>query len=436
MAGPISVAIVGAGPAGFYAAEALLALDRDVRIDFIERLPTPYGLIRAGVAPDHQTTKKVARKFEKTARQDAVSYFGNVTVGEDIPLATVREFYDAVILAIGAPVDRYLGIPGEDLRGVYGAALMVGWYNGHPDFRHLDPALDTTAAVVIGNGNVALDVARVLVKSPRELAVTDIAEHAAAAITRAPITDVYVVGRRRPQDARFTNVELREMGQLEACVPLVDAAELDADTALAGDDRDRRLQEKNLATLREFAGNTASDKPKRVHFRFYRVPRRILGDDAVAGVCLERTRLQDGRLVGTGELQTIPCGLVVAAIGYRAQPLPGVPFDVERGAVVNTDGRIAPGLYAVGWTKRGPVGVISSNRPDGLRCAEQIAEDLTGGVKPGRPALERWLADAGVRVVSFDDWQRIDAAEVAAAGGQRPRRKFTTIGEMLGVLEA
>jgi NADPH-dependent glutamate synthase beta subunit-like oxidoreductase len=436
VARPISVAIVGAGPAGFYAAEALLGLDRDVRIDFIERLPTPYGLIRAGVAPDHQTTKKVARKFDKTARQESVAFFGNVTVGEDISLATLREIYDAVVLAIGAPVDRYLGIPGEDLQGVYGSALMVGWYNGHPDFHDLEPMLDTTAAVVIGNGNVALDVARLLVKSARELAVTDIAEHAAQAIAGSPITDVYVVGRRRPQDARFTNVELREMGQLEACVPLVDAAELDADTATAGDDRERRLQEKNLATLREFSGNSARDKPKRVHFRFYLAPQRILGETVVEGVRFERTRLQDGRLVGTGEVETIPCGLLVAAIGYRGQPLPGVPFDAERGAVVNSDGRIEPGLYAVGWAKRGPVGVISSNRPDGLRCAEQIAQDLNGGEKPGRPALARVLAESGVRVVSFEDWQRIDAAEVAAADGSRPRRKFTTIGEMLGLLEA
>lgn len=430
---PVNVAIVGAGPAGFYTAEALLRRIEDARIDFIERLATPYGLIRAGVAPDHQTTKKVSAKFARTAGRAQVRYFGNVEVGRDVRLAELLDLYDAVVLAVGAPVDRYLGIPGEDKRGVYGAALFVGWYNGHPDFRDLDPDLDAEAAVVVGNGNVALDVARVLVKSPRELADTDIAAHAAGAIEASSIRDVYLLGRRGPVQARFSNVELREMGRLENCAPVVDADQLpDSVGDLA--DRDRRLKEKNLLTLREFAGRRW-DKPKRVHFRFYSAPVEIIGGERAEGMRIERTRLEDGRAVGTGAFEVLRCGLVVVAIGYQAVPLREVPFDLERGLIRNEGGRVVPGLYAVGWAKRGPVGVISSNRPDGIVCAEQIAADIRPTGKPGGAALRRLLDGRGVRVVSFADWQRIDAVEVAAGGGRAPRRKITSLEEMLALLE-
>ncbi|MBK8909390.1 MAG: FAD-dependent oxidoreductase [Rhodospirillales bacterium] len=431
---PINVAIVGAGPAGFYTAEALLQRDADIHVDFIERLPTPYGLIRAGVAPDHQTTKKVSRKFDQTANKDLVRYYGNVEVGRDVALEELQALYDAVVLAVGAPADRYIGIPGEDKLGVFGSALVVGWYNGHPDFSTLRPDLNTPAVVVIGNGNVALDVARVLVKTPEELALSDIADYAAAAIRGSPLTDVYLLGRRGPLQARFTNVELRELEDLADAVPVVDPGDL-PEAVPGSQDREGRLKEKNLATLRAFSALDPVSKRKRIHFRFFANPVEIVGGERVEGVRYEETRLDQGRIVGTGRMQTIACGLVVSAIGYRSQVLPGMPDCSAGDCVPNVDGRVAPGLYAVGWAKRGPIGVIASNRPDGSACAEQIAADIARGEKPGRGGLEPLLAKRGVRVVGFEDWRRIDAAEVAAAEAGAPRRKFTTLGEMLGVLE-
>jgi ferredoxin--NADP+ reductase len=321
---------------------------------------------------------------------------------------------------------------------VYGSAVFVGWYNGHPDFRNLDPHLDTPTAVVIGNGNVALDIARVLVKTRTEMVGSDIAAYAADAIYASPLTDVHLVGRRGPLDAKFTNVELREMGTLADAAPVVDPADLPpAVNPAVG--KTGRLQEKNLATLRAFAAARPEAKRKRVHFRFHALPREIIGDQRVEGVRFERSRVDQGRAVGTGEFEIIHCGLVVIAIGYRATPSPGAPFDPDGGFIPNIDGRVASGLYAVGWAKRGPSGVIATNRPDGVACSEQISADVGTGErarmgKPGRNALERLLAERNVRIVSFADWQQIDAAEVAAGGGRAPRRKFTTLDEMLGIL--
>jgi NADPH-dependent glutamate synthase beta subunit-like oxidoreductase len=434
---PISVAIIGAGPAGFYTAEALLDKADDVRIDIIERLPTPFGLIRAGVAPDHQSTKQVAKKFERTALQDLVHFYGNVDVGEAVSLGELREFYDAVVLAVGAGLDRPLGIPGEQLPGVYGSASFVGWYNGHPDFRDLDPRLATRSAVVIGNGNVALDVARVLVKSQAEMATSDLPDYAGRAIRAAGIEDVYIVGRRGAADAKFTSVELREIGNLAECAPLVDVGDL-PDRVEFTDDRERRLREKNLAILRGLAARPPGNKPKRLRFRFHLAPVEIEGGGAVEAVRFERTRLHGSRAVGTGVFERIACGLVVAAIGYRSSPISGIPFDAERGLFPSNDGRIDQGLYAVGWAKRGPTGVIASNRPDSGLCAEQIIADVGGRGgqvgKPGRAAFERCLSARGVRTITFEDWQKIDAAEVAGALKPAPRRKFTTLGEMLELL--
>lgn len=431
---PVSVAIVGSGPAGFYTADALLKSDVDARIDIIERLPTPFGLIRDGVAPDHQTTKKVSAKFERTALSDQVRYWGNVEVGRDVCLAELRRMYDAVVLCVGAPLDRPLGIPGEDKRGVFGSAAFVGWYNGHPDFRDLDPDLNTSAVAVVGVGNVAIDVARVLVKTEAEMATSDLTGYAAEAIRSAPITDVYMFGRRGPVEAKFTNVELREMGKLENSVPQVDAAQLPDDV---GDlpDRDRRLKERNLATLREFAARRADEKPKRVHFRFYAAPVEILGGDRVEGLRLERTRVEKGRAVGTGELFDIPCGVVIAAIGYRADPVEGAPFDGDRQIVANTDGRVADGLYAAGWIMRGPTGVISSNRADGVAVAGYIGADFPEGEKPGREALETLLGERRVRHVGYAEWKKIEAAEAANATPPAPRRKFVTVEDMLAALD-
>jgi len=432
----ITVAIIGSGPAGFYAADAIAKTVDDPRIDIIERLPTPYGLIRGGVAPDHQTTKKVAKKFEKTALGDGIRYFGNVEVGRDVTLDELREIYDVVILAVGAPADRVLSIPGADKIGVHGSAAFVGWYNGHPDFVELDPDLDVETAVVIGNGNVALDIARVLVRSKSGRARTDLPPYARDAMDASPIKHVHMLGRRGPLEAKFTNVELREMLELTESTPVVDPAHLPDEVPDSMEDRERRLAEKNLDTLRAFAGRDPEVLPKRVYFGFYTQPVEILGDEHVRGIRVERTHVVDGKAVGTGEMHDISCGLVVAAIGYRADPIPGLPYDEARGIIPNDRGKIDDGLYAVGWIKRGPSGVISSSRPDGVEVAEHIVADFpSGGAKPGRDRLDDLLEERGVRVVHFEDWKKLEEEEIARADQPQPRHKFTAIDDMIDHLE-
>ena len=431
---PVSVAIVGAGPTGFYTAEALIKGEMDCTVDIIERLPAPFGLIRYGVAPDHQTTKNVTRNYGKTASAAQVRYFGNVDVGHDVSVDELREIYDAVVLTVGAPRDNPLTIPGCDKKGVVGSAEFVGWYNGHPDFCDIELNLDTKNVAVIGNGNVAIDIARVLVKTREEMAPSDIVDYALDAIQASPITDVYMFGRRGPIEAKFTNVELREMGKLENCMPVVDPAVLPDEVGELDNARDQRLKERNLATLKEFPLIDPTGKEKRVHFAFYHSPVEILGGEHVEGLRLEKTEVVDGRAVGTGEFVEIECGLVVPAIGYRADPLDGAPFDERNGIFVNEDGRIADGLYAGGWVKRGPTGVIGTNKPDGRAVADHIANDFPTGSKPGRPALEKLLAERKVRAISFDDWLKVDAAEVAGAREPSPRRKFVKVEEMLSVL--
>jgi ferredoxin--NADP+ reductase len=432
----LSIAIVGSGPAAFYAAAALIERAPDCTIDMIERLPTPFGLIRYGVAPDHEHTKNVMKAYGRTAQAPQVRFFGNVALGRDLSLSELRGLYDAVVLAVGAAQDRPLGVPGEDKAGVIGSASFVGWYNGHPDCVDLAPDLNVRAAVIVGQGNVAIDIARVLVKTPAEMARFDLCEHAAAAINASPLTDVHMMGRRGPVEAKFTNVELREMGHLADCNPVVDAAQLPATAEGEMSDRDRRMKEKNLATLRAFA-ETPTDpaKRKRVHFGFFAAPVEILGGARVEGIRFERTAVRDGRAVGTGTFFDIPCGLVVAAIGYRSATVAEAPFDAREGIVRNEDGRVAPGLYAVGWIKRGPSGVIGTNKPDGERCAAQITEDLKAGAKPGRSAFEALLRQRRVRAISFKDWQSIERAEIANAAPGAPRRKFPRIADMLAVLE-
>ncbi len=433
----ITVAIIGSGPAGCYTAAALLKSDADVQVDVIERLPTPFGLIRAGVAPDHQTTKKIQRKFGETLADPAVRYFGNVDIGKDVSLAEVREMYDAVVLAVGASFDRKLGIPGEDKAGVYGSASFVNWYNAHPDFLDLNPDLDTKAAAVIGVGNVAIDVARVLVKTPEEMTTSDLPGYAAEAIHDSPITDVYIIGRRGPVEAKFTNVELREMGKLENCVPVIDPAQLPDDVGdTDASDRDRRLKERNLKTLKEFTERKSDELPKRVHFLFYASPVEILGGDHAEGLKLERTEVKDGRAVGTGEFFEIDCGLVIPAVGYRSIPVEGAPFDDRACIVPNDDGRVEDRLYAVGWIKRGPTGVIATNRGDGETAAQHILEDIKEGGRSGRAALEKILAERNVQVVDMAGWSKIEKVENEMATAPAPRQKLETVNDMLAVLGA
>jgi len=354
-------------------------------------------------------------------------------------MSELRRLYDAVVLAFGAALDRRLNLPGGDKPGVYGSAEFVGWYNGHPDYRDLVPDLGHAAVAVIGNGNVALDVARVLVKTPREMARTDLPDHVSEAIRRAGITDVYLIGRRGPAEAKWTNVELREMAQLADCVPLVDPAAIPERIEGPLSERDRRLAERNLATLRGFPNVDPKGKAKRAHFLFHASPVEVLGSERVAGLRLERTRVEGGRALGTGSFFEIPCGLVVAAIGYRSQPISGVPFDERRGTVKSRQGRVAKGLYVVGWAKRGPTGVIGTNKPDADQIARSIAEDLAAGrisgERPGRGALEELLEERGVRWISFEEWKTIESAEIASAGAGAPRRKLSRIEDMLAILD-
>ena len=433
----VRVAIVGAGPSGFYTADALLRSGTDVEIDVIDRLPTPFGLIRAGVAPDHQKTKNVSRAYEKTALNDKVTYYGNVDVGAEISIEDLKELYEAVVLAIGSPHDRKLGVPGEDKKGVFGSADFVGWYNGHPDFRDLEPDLNTKAIVVVGNGNVAVDCARVLVKTPDEMFNTDLATYAAEAIHASPLEDVYMVGRRGPIEAKFTNVELREMGELQNCTPIIDAAQIPKDVpeGMEISDRDRRLKDRNLATLRGFIDAKPADRERQVHFQFFASQVEVLGGGTVEGIRLEKTEVRHGRAVGTGETYDIPCGIVIPAIGYRGQPLEGVPFDEWNGVIENDEGRVSDGVYAVGWIRRGPTGVIGTNKHDGDRAAEQINEDCNDNGKAGGDGLKALLDGKGVRYIDYAQWQQIDDAEKSAAPAGAPRRKLTRITEMLTTLD-
>ena len=428
------IAVIGSGPAGYYTAEGCQKLfgaeDKGgVRVDIIDRLPVPYGLIRTGVAPDHQSIKAVSRRYEATALSDNVRFVGNVTVGAQVSIPELLALYDAVVLATGAPADRPLGVPGDDLPGVIGSAAFVGWYNGHPDFAALAPPLGVGAAAVIGNGNVALDVARILAKTPEEFAGSDIVAHALATLETSSVERIHIVGRRGPHQIAMTPKELGELGHLTRAAPHVDPADLPAvedDAALESGQR------KSVAHLRAFAAE-GSDKPVAIDFDFFARPLAIEGAGRVERLIVERTRLgADGGIEGTGEIRAIPCGLVVACIGYRTPPIPGIPYDDRAGRFANVEGCIAPGLYCVGWARRGPTGTIGTNRPDGYTIAETIAADQAGpSGRAGRAGLDALLRARGVDVVHFRDWRSIEAAEVARARPGTPREKFVDIAEML-----
>ena len=431
----VSIVIVGAGPAGFYCAEALIRKRADALIDIIDRLPTPHGLVRAGVAPDHQGTKAITRVFDRTAQKPNLRFLGNVSLGRDVSLAELQANYDAVVLAFGAPRDRRLGVPGEELPGVFGSGAFVGWYNAHPDFADMAVELGAVrSAVVIGNGNVAIDVARVLAKTPAEMEKSDLAAHAAAVIHPAPLEEIHIVGRRGPIEANFTNAELAELGRLDRCIALVDKAQLPEAVAEV-DQSLRKVKEANLATLQSFAGNSPAAKPVRLRLHFWTAPVALIGDRKIEAVRLERTRMEGNHCVGTGDVFELAADLVVTCIGYQSVVPSGIPFDADRGTVRNADGRVAPGLYVVGWAKRGPSGVIATNRADSMAVADRIVAGLAPVAgKPGPAGLDSLLAARGVRPVSFADWQRIDAAEVAAGGGGRPRRKFASLTDLLAAL--
>lgn len=430
------IAVVGSGPAGYYTAEAAQKkFGEDVRVDIIDRLPVPYGLIRFGVAPDHQSIKGVSKRYEAVNLSENVRFVGNVTVGRDVSIEELQSLYDAVVLATGAPNDRKLGVPGEDLPGVVGSAAFVGWYNGHPDFADLDPDIEGPGAVIVGNGNVALDVTRILAKTRDEFHGADIVAHALDRLDHSGIRRITILGRRGPHQIAMTPKELGELGHLTRASPLVDPADLPP----VGDDA---LLEpgmrKSVTHLRDFAANTDAPKDIAVEFDFFAMPVAIEGNGRVERMIVERTRLDaDLRSVGTGERYVIPCRLVVACIGYQTPPIQGVPYEHGRGRFANDEGRILPGLYCVGWARRGPTGTIGTNRPDGFAIVDLIAEDIADGSgKFGRPALDALLDGRGVDIVTFRDWQNIDKAEIARARDGAPREKFVDVQDMIAAKRA
>ncbi|UVO55665.1 FAD-dependent oxidoreductase [Sphingomonas sp. SUN039] len=426
------IAVVGSGPAGYYTAEAAQkAFGDDVCVDIIDRLPVPYGLIRSGVAPDHQSIKAVARRFEGISLADNTRFVGNVMVGQDVSVAELLDLYDAVVLATGAPRDRSLDLPGAELAGVIGSAAFVGWYNGHSDFAALSPPLDSPDALVIGNGNVALDVARILAKTPAELAGSDIAAHALNALSQSGIERITLLGRRGPHQIAMTPKELGELGQLDRATPHVEAGDLPP----AG--HDGALEpglRKSVGHLRAFADGVAQAGSIEIDFDFFAQPVAIIGEGGrAARVLVERTRLDaGGHAIPTGERYEVAAGLVVSCIGYKTSPIIGVPYDKRGGRFVNSDGRIGNGLYCAGWARRGPSGTIGTNRPDGYGVIDAVAADIgSGSGKAGPAGLTALLRDRKVDIVVFADWQRIEAAESARARDGSPREKITSVAEML-----
>ncbi len=439
---PLRVAVVGSGPAGFYAAGALQSSELPVEVDMIERLPTPWGLVRAGVAPDHPNIKAVSRAFEKVAKVEGFRFFGNVEVGRDVDHADLMRVYDAVVYTVGAQADRRLGIPGEDLPGSWAATEFVAWYNGHPDFQGLPFDLSGERAVVIGNGNVAVDVARMLSLTEGELAPTDTTDEAIAAIAGSGIREIVMLGRRGPAQAAFTPPELQELGELAGADVVVDPADLELDPASsAALEDDRAIARRNVDLLREYAARIPSGRRKRLIMRFCISPVAILGEGTVEAIEVVRNRLVvDGsgriRAEPTDEIEVIPCGLVLRSVGYRGVPLPGLPFHEEHGVIPNAGGRVTGddgsmlrGVYCAGWIKRGPSGVIGTNKKDAAETVELLLEDARAGLLTHDPDgnLEAVLAERGAEIVEYVGWEAIDAHERARGEEKgRPRVKLSS----------
>lgn len=462
---PLRICIVGSGPAGFYTADKMLKAHEKAQVDILDRLPTPFGLVRTGVAPDHPETKIVMNQFTRVAKNDRCMFLGNVNLGSSVSLKELRNLYHVVVLAYGAESDRALGVPGEDLDGIYSAREFVWWYNGHPDCRNLAPDLESTdTAVILGQGNVALDVARILLRPTAELAITDIANQALSALERSSIRKVYLVGRRGPVQAACTAKELREILGVKDLYINIQEADLQKSTLDEEEMRTSRIQKRVYELLCKAATSkfvSPGAGQRELHFVFFRKPDRFLEsekrDGHVAAVHFEKTTLKvdSGRQVaaGTGEFEDIESRLVLKSIGYKSVPVDGLPFDLHRGVVPNLRGRVLKttsddhvlleeGLYVCGWLKRGPTGIIATN----LYCAEEtvasIMEDLTQGPlasssslpKPGREGLLELLDDRKVTVLPFSAWEKIDSEEKRQGSLiQKPREKLSSWQELLKV---
>lgn len=451
---PLRVAVVGSGPSGFYAAEHLQRQkDLVVQVDMFDRLPTPFGLVRGGVAPDHQNIKAVTRVYDKIAQHPQFRFYGNIELGRELSHEDLEAYYHAIIYAVGARTDKRLGIPREYLPGSHSASEFVGWYNAHPDFRALAFDFSGSSAVVVGNGNVAMDLARMLLVPVEDLEHTDIAEHALRALSQSQIREVVIIGRRGPVQAAFTTKELRELGELPDCDVIVVAE--DADLDVSSDADLTKTTRANVQVLKDFAQRPSTGASRRVVLRFLNSPVEIVGEDRVRGVVVAQNELYETdtgtiRARMTDQTEVIPADLVFRAIGYQGVPLPGIPFDAASGVIPNLKGRVidpatgnpVAGEYVVGWIKRGPRGIIGTNKPDSQETVDSLLEDLRAGVfdareVPDRAVLERLLGERRRDFVSYRDWQIIDMLERERGreAGARPRLKFSRIEEMLSALE-
>jgi ferredoxin--NADP+ reductase len=455
---PLRVAIIGAGPTGFYTAEHLFRQkELTVEIDMYERLPTPYGLVRYGVAPDHQKIKSVTKVYDRTAKKPGFRFFGNVEMGSDIRLEDLRNHYHQIVYTTGAQTDRQLGIPGEELSGSLPATEFVAWYNGHPDYRDYEVDLSVEAAAVVGIGNVAMDVARILSRTPEELAKTDIADYALAALRESKIKTVYILGRRGPAQAKFTTPEIKELGEMADADPIVlpDEAELDDISQAALANSSDRSTINKVEVIQSYARKEPCGKSRQLILRFLVSPVELIGDEngRVAKMRLVKNELyktESGTLRprATDKFEEIPVGLVFRSVGYRGVSLPGVPFYDSWGVILNQEGRVLDtdskepvlGEYTGGWIKRGPSGVIGTNKPDALETVKHMMDDLAAGqiLNPSQPAADSVLALVKERqpdYFTYDDWLQLDEMEVAKGEAQgRPRVKFTSVPEMLTAL--
>ncbi len=446
----LRVTIIGSGPSGFYLAEELFKQKLNVQVDMFEKLPVPYGLVRYGVAPDHPKIKNVTRVFEKTAENSHFTFLGNVTVGKNITVPELQKFYDAVIFAVGAEADRHLGIDGESLEGSYTATEFVAWYNSHPDFqdRHFDLSHDV--AVIVGQGNVAMDVARILCKTADELKKTDISRHALEVLAESRIKEVHMYGRRGPVQAAFTPAEIREMGELADCYPVLDPEDLKLNEASLKEAEDpaNAARKKNFEILQHFTTLQPRGRKRKFVLHFLKSPVAIIGQGRVQKVKFEMNRLvgEPGRqkVSGTGKFEEIDCGIFFRSVGYRGIPIQGLPFSEQAGIIPNQNGRVMDsgkalaGLYVAGWIKRGATGVIGTNKPDSQDTVKSLLEDL-GRLKPcERPSTREvmaFLKERKARVVTFADWKKIDAAEIERGVKlDKPREKFTQVTGMLSVI--
>lgn len=450
---PLRVAIIGSGPSGFYTVSNLLKqTDLTVEMDMFDRLPTPYGLVRAGVAPDHQKDKSVTRAYEKSAAHPGFRFFGNVEYGTHIHMDDLKAHYHQVMFTTGSPFDRNLGIPGEDLEGSHSATEFVAWYNGHPDFADLKFDLTQENVAVVGMGNVAMDVARILCKTTEELAVTDIAEHALEALKASQVKNVYILGRRGPAQAAFTPPEIKEMGEFEDAdvVVLGDEAALDAASQQALEAGGDKNAQKNVDTVQEYAGRALTGKKRQLHIRFLVSPSELHGEDGRVAACklVKNKLVEEGgsiKAVATTEEEIIPAGLVFRSVGYRGKPLPDVPFNESWGTIANDGGRVvdgsgaqAIGLYTAGWIKRGPSGVIGTNKTCAQETVNLMVEDLAAGrhFEPTQSA-EAMAALVLARqpdAINFAEWKKIDEEEIARGEAKgKPRVKFTRVADMVAV---